>query len=295
MIIEGGKHGSAKNLGRYLTRDGAGYRLIDLRGSATKDLINAFKDWEFMGRSLTRGCQVLYHTYLRLPDHETLTPEEWQAVTEKLETALGLSGCARAVVAHDEGIRGTHLHVVWSRLRSDETLAPLSYDRKQFHAVARWAEQEYGLSTVSSQRNETKRLRDRDIKALKGRGMAADRLQKILLKAWNTTTDGNGFRAALGEYDLLILKGDRRDYVIDVDGFKMNPVRLLPGVTAAEFRARLEGVDMLRETPSAQQLRGRRANNMAIDQINRHLANDEQNKPPKTGFRNKPQCAPDPS
>jgi hypothetical protein len=286
VIIEGTKHGSAAKLAGYLLKGkkGGSVRLVEITGSVTGDLQEALTDWEQCGRLLSKGRRILLHTYIRIRDRETLTADRWREVTEKLETALGLTGCARAVVAHEEGIRGTHLHVVWSRLRPDETLAPLHHDRRQFHAVARWAEEEYGLSPVTSQKTEHRRLKDRDIKALKGRGMTSGHLQKILLKAWNTTTDGNAFRAALDDEDILILKGDRRDYVIDVGGLKMNPVRLLPGVTGAEFRARLEGVDMLRETPAARELRGRRARSMATEQINRHLANDEQNKPPKSGF-----------
>jgi hypothetical protein len=295
VIIEGGKHGSGQNLGRYLLRPGTNAELVEIRGS-TGDLAQTLTDWETVARTLSKGQRVLYHAYARIPENERLTAQQWHQLAAQLEQNLGLEDCPRALVMHDEtssgGRKGKHLHMVWSRLRPDETLAPLHHDRRQFHITARWAEETFNLTPIAARPKRSKTIRDRDIKALKGRNMPADQLQKILLKAWNSTTDGHGFRQALDDHEILLLKGDRRDYVIDVEGFKMNPVRLMPGVNAAEFRARLEGLDMLRETPEAQQVRGRKARQLARDQIDRHLANDEQNKPPKRGWRKVRQIEP---
>ena len=286
MIIEGGTHGHGLKLARYLLRPGSQAALLELRG-ATGTLAQSLTDWEVTARTLTKGQRVLYHAYARLPDHERLTLEEWHQCATRLERNLGLEGCPRALVMHDEGRQGKHLHMVWSRLREDETLAPLHYDRRQFHATARWAEATFDLTPIAARPAQKRAVSDRDVKALKGRDMEADALQRIVREAWDTTSDGPGFRRALEAQDILLMKGDRRDHVIDVDGLKLNPVRLLPGVTAAAFRARLDGVNVLKEKLETQQLRGRKARQLARDQIDRHLANDEAGKPAKRGWRKK--------
>ena len=73
--------------------------------------------------------------------------------------------------------------------------------------------------------------------------------------------------------------------MIDVDGLKMNSVRLMPGVKAAEFRSRLQALDLLRETPPARELRGRKAYRLASSQIDGQLANDVGRMKAKRGWR----------
>lgn len=282
MIIEGGKHGCARNLARYLERPEAKARLLDLRGSVTDQLGAALSDWETAARLTTKGHRPLYHAYIRILDGETLTPGQWLETVEKLETGLGLAGHSRAIIAHGEG-SGIHLHVVWTRLQDGGALAPMRYDRRQFHAIARWAEAEFGLLPTTA-KGTTRRVSNRDIKAIKGRGTSADEIRKITTQAWRTTTTGEELRLALLEHDLLLVKGDRREFVLDVDGYKINPVRLLDGVTAAEFRERMQGVEVSPDHPPASTHRGRKAHSLARSQIDRHLANDEINKPPKRGF-----------
>jgi hypothetical protein len=286
VIIEGSTHGDASNLAAYLLakRKGGTSSVIEITGSATQNLAEALADWELMARALTKGKNALYHTYIRLRDHERLLPQQWFETVDQLEKNLGLSGQPRAIVEHREGNRGTHLHIVWSRLRANETLAPMHHDRREFHAVARWAEEKFELAAVSSTPTKTRRVSNRDIKAVKGRGMAMDELRKTVVRAWNTTRSGEEFRLALMEDELLLLKGDRRDFVIDAEGYKMNPVRLLEGVTAAAFRERMKGTELSFDHPTAAPVRGAKARNLTRSQIDRHLANDEAGKPAKSGF-----------
>lgn len=286
MIVAGGTHGHGLKLARYLLRPGSQAELLELRG-ATGTLMQSLTDWEATARTLTRGKRVLYHAYARLPDHERLTLEQWHQLAARLEQNLGLEGCPRALVMHDEEGRGRHLHLVWSRLKEDEALAPLHHDRRQLYRAARWAEGAFDLTPIAPEPARAKAIGDRDVKALKGRGMEAEALQRIVREAWTTAADGPGFRRALEAEGILLMKGERRDHVIDVDGLKLNPVRLLPGVTDAMFRERLEGVDVLREKPEAQQLRGRKARQIVWDQVDRHISNDQAEKPAKRGWRSR--------
>jgi hypothetical protein len=287
VIIEGSTHGDASNLSAYLLkkRKGGTSSVIEITGSATQNLAEALADWEVIARSLTKGKNVLYHAYIRLRDHERLLPQQWFETVDQLEKNLGLSGQPRAIVEHGEGRKGTHLHIVWSRLRENEILAPMHHDRREFHAAARWAEEKFDLAAVSSTSTKTRRVSNRDIKAVKGRGIAIDELRKTVSRAWNTTHTGEEFRLALMEDELLLLKGDRREFVIDVEGYKMNPVRLLDGVTAAEFQERMKGAELSFDHPTAAPVRGAKARNLTRSQIDRHLANDEVNKPVKRGGR----------
>jgi hypothetical protein len=290
VIIEGSTHGDASNLAAYLLakRKGGTSSVIEITGSATQNLTETLADWELMARALTKGKNVLYHVYIRLRDHERLLPQQWFETVDQLEKNLGLSGQPRAIVEHREGTKGTHLHIVWSRLSANETMAPMHHDRREFHAVARWAEEKFELAAVSSTPKnslaKTRRVSNRDIKAVKGRGIAIDELRKTVARAWHTTRSGEEFRLALMEDELLLLKGDRRDFVIDVEGYKMNPVRLLDGVTAAAFRERMKGAELSFDHPPAAPLRGAKARNLTRSQIDRHLANDEAEKPVKKGW-----------
>jgi hypothetical protein len=56
---------------------------------------------------------ALFHVQMRLPDHERLTPEQWQETADRIEKRLGLNGQPRAVYFHVNDKTGErHMHRV---------------------------------------------------------------------------------------------------------------------------------------------------------------------------------------
>jgi len=258
MIIKGSEHGSARNLSRYLLREKANEtcRLWELRGSASDALTKSLADWETVGRSKTRGSKVLYHAHIRLSDGERLHEAQWYATIEHLEEQLGFTHCPRAIVAHENAQKGLHIHIVWSRYDAERrALVKLGNDHQQHHAVAREAEKQYGLRPAvqpapandNTRRNgpgRKRRLSDREVRAIKERGTDREQLAKRLEAAWNATDSGEEMRAMLKALKVELVPGDRRDWVVEYKGLKLNPVRLLPDVKTARFRERMQDLDL---------------------------------------------------
>lgn len=271
MIIEGGTHGNAGNLARYLLRQKEGETpfLFELRDAASENLTEALTDWEVAGRMLTKGRDILFHSYIRLPQGEALAEAQWYTVIERLEEKLGLANCPRAVVGHNSE-HGLHVHIAWSRFdAATEKLAPLHHSRRQFHDVARWAEKEFNLEPAvkpTLQKAPKKRgLSSREMRALKDRGVKRDHLEKVMRAAWNGTTGGEEMQAMLRALGCEIQAGDRRSFVLDCQGMKINPVRLLDGVTETAFRKRMEGVELHRDTDRTRGVQKRQAQELTAD------------------------------
>jgi len=293
MIIKARPHNSAGNLARYLLTPKANETefMLDLRDSASDDLRKALTDWETIGRCKTRGERVLYHAHIRLRVGEKLNEAQWFKVIEDLETSLAFTNCPRAIIGHDNRGTGLHVHVVWSRLDPlTNKLVSLSNDLKHHHAIARAAEREFGLQPVEAapeRQRKKRRLSDREIRALKDRGINEEKLTKIIRAAWRATDSGEEMRAMLGAIGVDIKAGDRRDYVVEYKGLKMNPVRLLDDVNTAAFRERMKDASIPQEREGATVLRGRRAKTVLSQQFNKDIANDQAKPAPKAGFTKK--------
>lgn len=301
MIVKARAHGNAGALARYLerTKEHEASTVLELRDSATDDLTEALTDWEAIARSKTKGEKALYHAHIRLRDGERLHDAQWLKTVEELEKRLGLTNSARAIVAHDHEEKGRHLHIVWSRLDPiREKLATLSNDRKHHHAVAREAEKEFGLTPVVDKPQRKRRLSDREIRALKDRGVNREKLEKMVRAAWDACDSGQETKAMLNALGVDITAGDRRDWVVDYKGLKVNPVRLLEGVNAGQFRERMKDVDLERERMKQQDrapaMFGKKSAWVIRSQFDKSIANDQESPVPKSGFRKKKHRAPTP-
>lgn len=302
MIIKGRSHGNAGNLARYLLtpKDNEKEFVMDLRDAASDDIRKALTDWEAIARCSTKGENALYHAHIRLRDGEALKEAQWFDIVQRMEEKLGFTNCARAIIGHNNADKGLHVHIVWSRFDPvTGKLVSMSNDRKQHHAIAREAEKEFGLEPVPEKptiERKKRRLSDREIRALKDRTENRDKLEKIMRAAWQATDGGEEMKAMLNALGVDIQRGDRRDFVIDYKGLKMNPVRLLEGITAAEFRERMKDaqIEKPREKSPAEATFGRKARGMAQSQFDKQIANDQAEPPAKTGFRKKRHKAPTP-
>jgi hypothetical protein len=302
VIIKGRPHGNAGNLARYLLtpKEGEKEFLMDLRDAASDDIRKALTDWEAIALCSTKGEKPLYHAHIRLRDGEALKEAQWLEVVQRMEEKLGFTNCARAIIGHNNAEKGLHLHIVWSRFDPvTGKLVSMSNDRKHHHAIAREAETEFGLEPVPEKpaiERKKRRLSDREIRALKDRTENREKLEKIMRAAWEATDGGEEMKAMLNALGVDIQRGDRRDFVIDYKGLKMNPVRMLEGVTAAAFRERMKDahIEKPREKSPAEIAFGRKARSMAQDQFDKSIANDQAEAPAKSGFTRKRHKAPTP-
>ena len=251
MIIKGTEHNSARNLSRYLLTQKANEicRLWELRDSASDALSKSLSDWELIGRCKTKGSKVLYHAHIRLCDGEQMNEGQWHATIEALEQKLGFTNCPRAIVGHEHAQKGLHVHIVWSRYDQERGgLVKLGNDHQHHHSVARQFEKQYGLRPAVAPANDNKRrqrrLSDREVRAIKERGTDREQLTKLLQAAWAATDSGEEMRAMLKALKIEMVPGDRRDWVVEYKGLKLNPVRLLPDVKTASFRKRMQDVDL---------------------------------------------------
>ena len=308
MIIKGNEHDNAGNLARYLltAKENETPFVMELRDTASDDLTDTLTDWEAIGRCKSKGEKILYHAHIRLCDGETLHETQWLKMIDELEQQLGFTNCPRAIIGHDNTEKGFHVHIVWSRLDpTKKPLVQLGNDHEKHHRIARASEKEFGLKPAVEPGKEReprrgKRLSDREIRALKDRGINKDKLLKTVRAAWDGTDSGEEMRAMLGALGVEIVPGKSRDWVVEYKGLKMNPVRLLDDVNEAKFRDRMKDVDLeqakeqAREKSPAEAVFGRKARATMQGQFNGTVANDQAERPPKTGFRTKKHSAPQP-
>jgi hypothetical protein len=260
MIIKGTEHNNARNLARYLlaAKENETCSVWELRDSASDALAKSLTDWELIGRCKTKGSKILYHAHIRVCDDERMNAGQWHETIAKLEQNLGFTNCPRAIVAHEHAQKGQHVHIVWSRYDPERSaLVKLGNDHQQHHSVARDAEKQYKLRPAVAPANENKtkkrRLSDRDVRAIKERGGDREQLTKLVRAAWAATDSGEEMRAMLKALKVEIAPGDRRDWVVQYKGLKLNPIRLLPEVKTAAFRDRMQDVDLAAEKEKQRQ------------------------------------------
>lgn len=261
MIIKSTVRGNGGKLADYLLKDRKNDRteLLEMRGWTAATLKNALLLSEEIARTKTHCEKPFYHVSFRLPSGEALTPEQWEHCADTFEKRLGLKEHHRAMVMHTyKGER--HLHVVWDRI-DDNTLkaTELKYEHLRCKDVARELEREFGLQRV---RNE-KRDPERELAApsmaeeqqARRKGQDQNRIRSAIREAWERSTDGKGFVAALDERGFMLAQGDQRDYVaLDEQGGVYSIGKRTTGATARAVREKLADLDR-EQIPTVEQAR----------------------------------------
>lgn len=269
MIIKGRSRQDGGALARYLLKESERQqaKIIDLRDSATPELAEALSDWERTAIALTKGEKTLYHMQIRLADGEHLTREQWLHTVGKVEARLKLDQCPRAIVGHQ--LDGQlHLHIVYSRLDLErEKLVHLSQDRKAHHEVARQAEIAFNLRRLNREQTREKeqarekdqpgsqRQRDQEHHQAKRGDTSREQVQKLVSAAFTAADSPAAFDANLKRLGITLQQGDKRDYVIEHRGQVYNPVRFIPGMTAAKMREKMKDYTPPPKDPEAEKQR----------------------------------------
>jgi hypothetical protein len=252
MIIKGNRHNNGAKLASYmmtgLRTKGEHAELGELRGfGEAENILDAFRDVEVMGGA-TRADNVLFHVQMRLPDHETLTPEQWQQTADRIEKRLGLTGQPRAVYFHIEDKTGAkHMHIGFSLIDADTmTVKPLPYFKFRFKALARQLEEEFDLTRVPNHREgpikfaATKAQQEQDRRL----GVNGNEVRDTIRACWDRSDCGRSFDGALADEALILVQGTRRDYLVmdHAGGLHALGKRILD-VSATKVRDRLSDLD----------------------------------------------------
>ncbi|HEX3666838.1 MAG TPA: relaxase/mobilization nuclease domain-containing protein [Rhizomicrobium sp.] len=233
----------------YLTMPGGGERgeLVELRGFASDNLRDACTDIEIQAEC-TRAEKPFFHAYVRLPDHESLTREQWLYVADRLETTLGFDEQPRAVAFHHYDDGTTHMHIAWSRIdtENERAIDPGLYKNKM-KELCRELEVELDLTRVRSEREEGRKTlaagRD-EFEQARRLGTDLTAIRESIRACVDATKDGQGLREALENEGFLLSRGDRRDFVvIDREGGDHALGKRITGLTAGEMRERLSDLD----------------------------------------------------
>jgi hypothetical protein len=222
MIIKANRHNDGAKLARYMMtgykKDGERAELGQLKGFDEADnILDAFRDVEIMAGG-SKASNALFHVQVRLPEHERLSPEQWEATADRIERRLGLTGQGRAVYFHVKDATGErHMHAAWSLIDPDTLKAiPLPYFKFRLKSLARELEKEFGLTRVKNEREgPIKFAATRDEQQQAQRlGVDKDAVRNAIRACWDRSDCGRSFEAALAEEGLVLAKGDKRDYLV---------------------------------------------------------------------------------
>jgi len=245
MISKGTTHNSGGRLARYLVNGKEGERaeLYELRGFASPEIVEAFRSVHVIAEA-TKCQQPFFHVQVRCPEGEQLTREQWVYTANRIERMMGLGDQPRAIAFHvDEKSGERHMHVAWSRI-DDETLTakPLPFFKERLKKVSRELEVHFDLTLVPNERDSSikyapTRAEDQQARRL---GVDIHATRQTIRDCYDKSDCGRSFEAALAEDNLLLAKGDRRDFVVidHAGGMHALGKRIL-GVSAKEIRHHL--------------------------------------------------------
>lgn len=168
------------------------------------------------------------------PD-QSPTPDHMRETALKSLEVLGLSQHEAVFVAHSDTPHA-HVHVIVNRVHPIiGKIASDSYTYRKLSDFALAYAEENKL-TYSPQRGENKRKREE--------GQMTRYKDSDIAEAWKVSDNGLGLIAALKERGFVLAQGNKRLVVVDRYGKIHNPTRHIEGVTAKDFHARLQGVDL---------------------------------------------------
>ena len=219
MISKGNRHNDGARLARYLTEGAEGERaqLWELRGFASEDIFEAFRDVHIMAEA-TRAEKPLFHVQIRNRDAETLTREQWRLAADRIERILGLTGQPRAIAFHIEENTGyEHMHIAFSLIDAETMkVRPLPFYKFRLKTISRELEREFGLEPVRNERDSPVKYaatREEEQQAQR-LGINKETIRNTIRECWDRSDCGQGFQAALEHEGLILTLGDRRNLVV---------------------------------------------------------------------------------
>ena len=246
MIAKGTPHRDGAILARYLVTGKAreSAELWELRGFPCTAIIPAFRSVHVMAAA-TKCLAPFFHVSVRNPDGDKLDRSQWELVANCVERMLGLTDQPRAVAFHTAADTGhAHMHIAWSRIDHETlTAKPLPFFKLRLKQVCRELEERFGLTSVPNERRSSIHFAPTRAEEEQARRLGVDvhAARESIRACFERSDCGRSFRDALAHQGLVLVRGDRRDFLV-VDGIGGGVQALgkrILGVAAAEIRDRL--------------------------------------------------------
>jgi hypothetical protein len=279
MIAKGNRHNNGVRLARYLTEGAKGERaqLWELRGFATEDIFEAFRDVHVIADA-TKAEKPFFHVQVRNRDGETLTREQWRLTADRIERILGLTGQPRAIAFHIEEETGyEHMHIAFSVIDADTLkVRPLPFYKFRLKTISRELEREFGFEPVKNERDSrikyaATRGEEQQAQRL---GLDKEAIRNTIRACWDRADCGQSFLAGLEQEGLTLALGDRRNLVVvdHLGGLHALGKRILD-INKPAILERLADVD-LNALPHVEQVRelNREAQPDRLGQLKQELA-----------------------
>ena len=248
MIIKANRHNNGGKLAHYMMNGHDAKReraeLYELKGfGEAATVAEAFRDLEIMGAA-TRADNALFHVQVRLPEHERLTPEQWEHTAGRIEKRLGLTGQPRAIYFHVNDRTGErHMHVGWSLIDAETMKAkPVPFFKFRLKALARDLENEFNITRVRNEREGPIKYAatKNEQQQAQRLGVDKDAIRNTIRACWDRSDCGRSFDDALAQEGLILAQGTRRDYVVIDHGGGLHALgKRLLDVSAGQVRAKL--------------------------------------------------------
>ncbi|MDE2133320.1 MAG: relaxase/mobilization nuclease domain-containing protein [Alphaproteobacteria bacterium] len=263
MIIKGKSRAGPSALAAHLGNAEKNERiaLLETKGTVAQDLRGALIEMDAYA-SGTRCEKSLYHAAISPEPPHRLSQEQRAEAVNALEEKLGLNGHARVVVMHEK-LGRQHLHVVWSRIDLDQMKSVSdSHNYRKHEEVSRDLERRFGHEKIRgalAERDGAGRPRRTpsraELRQEERTGIKGDEVRATLTAAFKKSRDAEHFKRQIEEQNLVLAKGDRRDFVVvDRAGGIHSLARRIDGIRAADLREFMDIID--RETlPTAEEAR----------------------------------------
>lgn len=256
MIIKGTSRAGPGALAAHLGNAEKNERvqLLETRGTVASDLRGALVEMDAVALG-TRCQKPLYHAAMSPEPPHRLTPEQRTEAVDALEQKLGLDGHARVVVMHEKEGR-EHIHVVWSRINTEQMRSVSdSHNFRKHEECARDLERRFGHDRVQGAHSERDgpdgevprpdRTPSRsELRQEERTGITGKQVKEEVSALFRASDSPTAFRSALEEKGYQLCQGDRRDFVIvDEAGGIHSLARRIDSMKAADLRAFMAPLD----------------------------------------------------
>jgi len=250
-------------LGHYLLqqRDNDFVYVHSVRGFSSDDVLEAMHEAELIA-SGTRAKKHLFSLSLNPPHGADVNESDFDAAIQAVEKALGLSGQPRIAVVHEKGDRDRHMHVVFSRIDSEQMKAiPVPYNRMKLKDVSKslFIKHDWDLPKGYIDRSKRDPLRYslEEYRHAKRNGVHPQEVKAALQDAWASSDSSGALNHALQERGFRLARGDRRGYLaVDHNGKPYSLSRWI-GVKTKAVRDRLGDDNKLQSLADTREAIGR--------------------------------------
>lgn len=263
MILKGSQRAGGANLANHLLRtdDNEHVELHEVRGFASNDLKEAFKEVEAISRG-TKCKQYLFSLSLSPPEGERVPVGVFMSAIDRAEERLGLEGQPRVVIFHEkEGRR--HAHCAWSRIDAETmTAKQMSFYKTKLQSLSRDLYLENGWKVPrglvnTAERNPTN-FTLAEWQQAKRQNIDPRWLKATLQGCWKSSDGRKAFEHALEEHGFQLARGDKRGFVVVDHAGEVHSLTRMLGVKTRDVSGRLGSAEALNSVEASKAALGKK-------------------------------------